>query len=126
MYKQSTLLDFLALRFRNSTVYILLANIDSFDELLNQTDWENYGQASSNPKCQNCMVHCGLEPTAVDHTFSSFDGMWGTIKAMVFNRYANPAAQEKLAEEATRPHGPLARLVELGIAEDLKNKVGAA
>lgn len=99
---------------------------DTFDELLNQTDWDNYGQASSNPKCQDCMVHCGLEPTAVDHTFSSLDGMFGTIKAMLFNRYTNPAAKAKLAEEATKPHSPLARLVELGIAEDLKNKAGAA
>ena len=99
---------------------------DTFDELLNDTDWDNYGQASNNPKCQDCMVHCGLEPTAVDHTFSSLGGMFGTIKAMLFNRYINPAAKAKLAEEATKPHSPLARLVELGIAEDLKNKAGAA
>ena len=99
---------------------------DTFDELINQTDWENYGQASGNPKCQQCMVHCGHEPTAVDHTFSSLGGMWCTIKAMIFNRYPNPVAQAKLAEEATKPHSPLARLVELGIAKDLKNKAGAA
>lgn len=99
---------------------------DTFDELINQTDWKNYGQASGNPKCQQCMVHCGHEPTAVDHTFSSFGGMWGTIKAMIFNRYPDPAAKVRLAEEASKQHGPLARLVELGIAEDLKNKAGAA
>jgi hopanoid biosynthesis associated radical SAM protein HpnH len=36
----------------------------SFKELLAQTDWDNYGRASGNPKCANCMVHCGYEPTA--------------------------------------------------------------
>ena len=99
---------------------------DTFEELLNDTDWENYGRASGNPKCQQCMVHCGHEPTAVDHTFSTLGGMWGTVKALMLNRYANPAAQVSLDEEAKKPHDPLARLVELGFAEDLKDKAGAA
>ncbi|MFW6358849.1 MAG: adenosyl-hopene transferase HpnH, partial [Chroococcales cyanobacterium] len=37
---------------------------DTFTELLENTDWENYGRASGNPKCADCMVHCGYEPTA--------------------------------------------------------------
>lgn len=36
----------------------------SFKELLEQTNWDNYGRASGNPKCADCMVHCGYEPTA--------------------------------------------------------------
>ncbi len=96
--------------------------VDTFEELINDTEWDNYGRASGNPKCANCMVHCGYEPTAVDHTFSSFGGMWGTIKAMLFNTYANPGAKNRLKEEAKKPHGPLARLVELGMADDLKKK----
>lgn len=84
--------------------------VDTFDELMETTDWENYGRESGNPDCQQCMVHCGYEPTAVDHTFSSFGGMWGTIKAMVFNTYASPRAKKRLAEEAEKPHGPLAHL----------------
>jgi len=36
----------------------------SFQELLDETDWSQYGRASGNPKCQDCMVHCGYEPTA--------------------------------------------------------------
>ncbi len=93
---------------------------DTFDELIADTQWENYGRASGNPKCQQCMVHCGYEPTAVDATFASFGGLFGTIKAMIFNRYANPSAGKRLAEEAKRPHGPLERLVELGFADDVK------
>ncbi len=36
----------------------------SFQELLDNTEWSNYGRASGNPKCADCMVHCGYEPTA--------------------------------------------------------------
>lgn len=95
---------------------------ESFRELMEETEWENYGRASGNPRCANCMVHCGYEPTAVDHTFSSFGGMWGTIKAMIFDRYANPAAAQRLEEERSRPHGPLAHLVQLGVATDVANR----
>ena len=85
---------------------------DSFEELMEETQWADYGRASGNPACQQCMVHSGYEPSAVDHTFASFGGMWGTVKAMLFNTYANPAARQRLAEEAKKPHGPL---VQLGI-----------
>ena len=36
----------------------------SFQELLDSTDWSQYGPQSGNPKCADCMVHCGYEPTA--------------------------------------------------------------
>jgi hopanoid biosynthesis associated radical SAM protein HpnH len=98
---------------------------DTFAELMSETAWSRYGAASGNPKCANCMVHCGHEPSAVTHTFSSLGGLWGTIKAMVFNRYANPAAAARLEEARSRPHGPLAHLVQLGFAGDMKQR-GAA
>jgi hopanoid biosynthesis associated radical SAM protein HpnH len=37
---------------------------ETFQELLDKTDWSQYGRASGNPKCADCMVHCGYEPTA--------------------------------------------------------------
>ena len=36
----------------------------TFQELLDKTDWSQYGRASGNPSCADCMVHCGYEPTA--------------------------------------------------------------
>jgi hopanoid biosynthesis associated radical SAM protein HpnH len=36
----------------------------TFQELIDKTDWSQYGRASGNPKCTNCMMHCGYEPTA--------------------------------------------------------------
>jgi hopanoid biosynthesis associated radical SAM protein HpnH len=36
----------------------------SFKALMEETDWARYG-TGNNPKCANCMAHCGYEPTAV-------------------------------------------------------------
>jgi hopanoid biosynthesis associated radical SAM protein HpnH len=36
----------------------------TFKELLDKTNWSEYGRASGNPKCADCMMHCGYEPTA--------------------------------------------------------------
>jgi len=99
--------------------------VDTFQELMRDTQWERYGRASGNPKCQNCMVHCGYEPSAVDYTFSGFPGLWATVKAMVFSTYANPRAKRRLEEEKSKPHGPMQHLVQLGLAKDLEQR-GAA
>ncbi|NBX25988.1 MAG: adenosyl-hopene transferase HpnH [Planctomycetes bacterium] len=93
---------------------------DSYQELLQEVDWSKYGHASGNAKCANCMVHSGYEATAVDHTFSGFNGIWGNIKAILFSRYANPSAARRLDAERGKPHGPLAHLVQLGLAKDLE------
>lgn len=53
----------------------------SFQELMEETDWDAYGRKSGNPSCADCMVHCGFEPTAVDHTFGSWTGFATTAKA---------------------------------------------
>ena len=38
--------------------------VDSFKELMEGTDWDQYG-VGNYEKCQDCMVHCGFEATAV-------------------------------------------------------------
>ena len=57
---------------------------NSFQELLDTTDWKNYGQKSKNPACTNCMVHSGHEPTAVNETFSSLRGLLTTARLVLF------------------------------------------
>jgi hopanoid biosynthesis associated radical SAM protein HpnH len=96
---------------------------DSFKELIETTAWEKYGRASGNPACQQCMVHCGYEPSAVNHTFSSIGGLWGTVKALVSGAYRDEGAARRLEEEARRPHGPLAHL---GLTIEGKPFEGAA
>jgi hopanoid biosynthesis associated radical SAM protein HpnH len=55
----------------------------TFRELMEDTDWSRYGRASKNPRCQDCMVHCGFEPSAVNATFGSARGMGETLVALV-------------------------------------------
>ncbi len=52
----------------------------SFQELLDDTPWEKYG-TSRNPKCANCMAHCGYEATAVEDTLAHpLKALWATIR----------------------------------------------
>jgi hopanoid biosynthesis associated radical SAM protein HpnH len=51
----------------------------SFRELMETTPWETYGKKSGNEKCRDCMVHCGYEATAVDHTFGSVKAFAETV-----------------------------------------------
>ncbi len=55
----------------------------SYRELLETTDWSRYGHASGNPKCRDCMVHCGYEPSAVADAFGSLRGMLATARLML-------------------------------------------
>jgi hopanoid biosynthesis associated radical SAM protein HpnH len=64
---------------------------DSFEELLQETEWDRYGTESGNPKCANCMVHSGYEASAVNDTFGSLGGFLSTARATLFHRYRDPS-----------------------------------
>ena len=57
--------------------YLLVdeGNAPTFKALLEETDWDAFG-VGRNPKCNNCMAHCGFEPTAVN------DSLAHTLKAL--------------------------------------------
>lgn len=61
----------------------------SYRSLIDDTPWEKYG-TGRNPKCDNCMMHCGYEMTAVDDTF------------------AHPLKAAKVALFGPRTDGPMA------------------
>jgi hopanoid biosynthesis associated radical SAM protein HpnH len=42
----------------------------SWQELLDTTDWDAFGRGND-PRCANCMAHCGYEPSAVLATMGS-------------------------------------------------------
>ncbi len=42
----------------------------SYRELVETTDWDAYGRGKD-PRCANCMAHCGYEPTAAIATMES-------------------------------------------------------
>jgi hypothetical protein len=41
----------------------------TYRSLIEDTEWENYG-VGRNPRCDNCMAHCGFEGTAVNDAFA--------------------------------------------------------
>lgn len=53
---------------------------ESFRELMETTEWPKYG-TGNHPKCADCMVHCGYEPTAVVDTFSSIGKLFQAARA---------------------------------------------
>lgn len=53
----------------------------SFQELLDNTNWEQYGPKSGNENCADCMVHCGYEPTAAVDAINPIVG-WKAIASL--------------------------------------------
>jgi hopanoid biosynthesis associated radical SAM protein HpnH len=65
----------------------------SYSELLASVDWDKYGVVDGvarDPRCENCMTHCGYEPTASLGLQSRRGDTWKTIK---FNFGARPKSQ---------------------------------
>jgi hopanoid biosynthesis associated radical SAM protein HpnH len=79
---------------------------DTFQELLAETDWSNYGTESGNPKCANCMVHSGYEASAVNDQFGSLGGFLATVKATLFSRYPDRGALRLLDEPSDSGNSP--------------------
>jgi hopanoid biosynthesis associated radical SAM protein HpnH len=44
--------------------------VKTYKELIETTDWDSYGRGKD-PRCANCMAHCGYEPSAVLATTNS-------------------------------------------------------
>lgn len=65
----------------------------SFKVLMESTNWDHYG-VGRNPKCGNCMLHSGFEPTAVN------DAINHPLKALYISlrgpRTDGPVAQDSL------------------------------
>ena len=44
--------------------------VSTYRELVEDTDWSSFGRGND-PRCENCMAHCGYEPSAVFATTGS-------------------------------------------------------
>lgn len=44
--------------------------VPTYRQLIEETDWDKYGRGKDE-RCDNCMAHCGYEPTAVMATMGS-------------------------------------------------------
>jgi hopanoid biosynthesis associated radical SAM protein HpnH len=90
---------------------------DTFQELLDSTDWSKYGYESGNAKCANCMLHSGYEASAVDYTFS-LRGVFATVRAMLFSQYRDRDALKQIAVE--KPQPPLVQIEAIAPRPTLK------
>jgi len=92
---------------------------ESFRELMDATEWEQYGTESGNPKCANCMVHCGYETSAVNDTFGSLGGFWRTVRATLSSAYPDERALAAL-QQPVRPvhaYNPLVKIESPAVQE---------
>ncbi len=51
----------------------------TFKQFMEETPWEKYGRGRD-PRCENCMVHVGYEPSAVLGANRRFSDMWRLLK----------------------------------------------
>ena len=66
----------------------------SYRDLLNDTDWSKFGVVNGearDPRCANCMVHCGYEPTAALGRDAKPGDTWKNVK---FNFGPKPARRD--------------------------------
>lgn len=66
----------------------------SYKDLLEKTPWEKYGVVkgkAQDPRCENCMVHCGYEPSAALGRDALPGDTWANIK---FNFSPKPKTRE--------------------------------
>ncbi|MCP5151279.1 MAG: adenosyl-hopene transferase HpnH [Ectothiorhodospiraceae bacterium] len=92
----------------------------SFRALMDDTEWSAYG-VGRNPKCADCMVHCGFEPTAVnDAVTNPLKALWVRLRGP---RTSGPMAPEP---EVLYPTGPtLAATAEPGADGAEKARAGS-
>ena len=77
---------------------------DSFRELMETTEWGNYGTESGNPQCANCMVHSGYEASGVDYGFGSLKGLVAMAKSTLFTKNEDQEAMLMLNEPVKPVH----------------------
>jgi hopanoid biosynthesis associated radical SAM protein HpnH len=75
----------------------------TFDELMQSTDWDRYGHASGNPRCRDCMVHCGFEPSAVAATFGSLRGLLATARLTLIGPRRKRQTESTSPAQSNRP-----------------------
>ena len=96
-------------------IQIMLLTGSAALPLLGQTDWPAYGHKSGNPKCRDCMVHCGHEPTAVAQTFGSLKGFVATTRLALLGAKSSSDDAPPPKSPATKPHRRKADLIELPV-----------
>ena len=77
----------------------------TYRDMVEEVDWSRWG-VGRNPKCTNCMVHCGFEPTAVNDAVSNpLKAAWVAMRGP---RIDGPMAPDPIMTFETLPTVPVA------------------
>jgi hypothetical protein len=71
---------------------------ERYQEMLDRVDWNKYGVVDGvarDPRCENCMVHCGYDPSGALGTNYQAGDNWKNFK---YNFGARPARREEGAK----------------------------
>jgi hypothetical protein len=75
----------------------------TFKEFLANTPWEKYGRGRD-PRCENCMVHVGYEPSAVLGAHPKLGDTWKMLTWQLRGRMGG-ARQQNGANRGSNGHG---------------------
>jgi hopanoid biosynthesis associated radical SAM protein HpnH len=97
----------------------------TFKELMETVEWDQYG-TGRDPRCADCMVHCGYEPTAVLDSTANFKNMWKSFMDTVgLSRPQQPSGSRPTMKSLpVLPQGSPARTAAHKAAEE-REVVGA-
>jgi hopanoid biosynthesis associated radical SAM protein HpnH len=59
------------------------AHYDNFKDMMEKTPWEHYGYGRD-PRCENCLVHCGYEASAATGSNARFGDTWKMLMFTLF------------------------------------------
>jgi hopanoid biosynthesis associated radical SAM protein HpnH len=83
----------------------------SYRSLIEQTPWDRYG-VGRNPRCDNCMAHCGFEGTAVNDAFAN--PLKALKAALLGPRVSGPMADELPFDYVETPQFPAVASIAVG------------
>ncbi|MBW1916509.1 MAG: adenosyl-hopene transferase HpnH [Deltaproteobacteria bacterium] len=64
---------------RSPCYQLMDAHYPTFEEFMTQTEWERYG-VGRDPRCQQCMMHSGFEPTVVRTLGRDLKDLWEMLR----------------------------------------------
>jgi hopanoid biosynthesis associated radical SAM protein HpnH len=94
----------------------------TYRSLIEDTDWNRYG-VGKNPRCDNCMAHCGFEGTAVNDTFRH--PLKALMVAMKGPRVTGPMAPELPIQYAEGTGHPTVAAIPVGEIKRMNREPGA-
>lgn len=69
-----------------SPCYLITDNhFESYREMIEKTNWDSYG-VGKDPRCENCMVHCGYEASSILGAKKNLADLWKLAKWNITGR----------------------------------------